>query len=276
MELHELDVGHRHAGTQRHRDAVARGLLGIGGDGEELAGAAGRQERVRGAHLDALTLGCTSGHAAARAVLHDQVDGEPLLHDRRGGGLCGLDQRSLDLHTGGGAASVHDAGDGVATLAGERERAVLFAIEHGAERDQLGDARRPFVDEHADGFDIAETGARGEGVGEVEVGGVLVVAENGGDAALRPAGGGLLEFAFREDTDAQARRRGAHGRGQSGDAGTENEQVEVCHLTKALHSRERASRAYSAAASATSCGTGRFCSSTCTTSGVKLASSSAS
>ena len=43
MDLSErLDVGHGHAGPQGHGDAIAGRLGRVGGDGEELAGAAGR------------------------------------------------------------------------------------------------------------------------------------------------------------------------------------------------------------------------------------------
>ena len=41
VELHELDVGARHTGAQRHGQPVARRLDRIGGGGEQLAGAAG-------------------------------------------------------------------------------------------------------------------------------------------------------------------------------------------------------------------------------------------
>ena len=49
MELHELEVGDARAGAPRHRDAVARGDLGVGRLAVHLPGAAGRQQRRRGA-----------------------------------------------------------------------------------------------------------------------------------------------------------------------------------------------------------------------------------
>jgi hypothetical protein len=51
MELHELDVGDRDTGAHRHRHPVARRLLGIRGDREQLPGSTAREERVRGPHL---------------------------------------------------------------------------------------------------------------------------------------------------------------------------------------------------------------------------------
>ena len=55
VELLELDVGHGHAGPDGHGHAVAGGLGRVGGDGEELAEAAGGQEHVGGPHLAADT-----------------------------------------------------------------------------------------------------------------------------------------------------------------------------------------------------------------------------
>ncbi len=51
VELHELEVGHRHARPQRHGDAVAGRLGRVGGDGEQLAGPARGQQDVAGPHL---------------------------------------------------------------------------------------------------------------------------------------------------------------------------------------------------------------------------------
>ena len=50
VELHELDVGRRHAGPQRHGHAVAGGLGRVGGHREQLAGPAGGQHDVVGPH----------------------------------------------------------------------------------------------------------------------------------------------------------------------------------------------------------------------------------
>ena len=82
-------------------------------------------------------------------------------------------------------------GPGVATLAGSASEPGGLAVEHGAEGDELVDPGRAFVDEDAHGVVVAEAGTGGQGVGQVEVGRVLVAAEHGGDAALGPAGGGL-------------------------------------------------------------------------------------
>ena len=52
VELHELDVGDERPGPQGHGQAVTGGLDGVGGHREQLAGAAGGQNRVGGPHLD--------------------------------------------------------------------------------------------------------------------------------------------------------------------------------------------------------------------------------
>ena len=151
------------------------------------------------------------------------------MHRRRGGSH-GIDERPLDLGAGGRAAGVDDPRQRVAALAGQLERAVGVAVEDGAEGDQLVDAGRALVDEHPHGVDVAEPGAGGQGVGQVEVGGVGVTAEHGGHATLGPARGGLLQLALGEDADPHAVELGGPDGGREpGDAGAEDEQVQVGH-----------------------------------------------
>ena len=52
VELHELDIRRRHAGPQRHRDAVPGRLGRVGGDGKELARSTGSQHDMVGPDLD--------------------------------------------------------------------------------------------------------------------------------------------------------------------------------------------------------------------------------
>ena len=76
--------------------------------------------------------------------------------------------------------------------------------------------------------DVAQAGPGGQGVGQMEIGRVLVTAEDGGHAALGPAGGGLGELRFCQDPHPHARHLGQpdHGR-QAGHARTENKNVEL-------------------------------------------------
>ena len=175
--------------------------------------------------------GVGGDHAAAAAALDDQVEGErALVAPPATVGPHGVDERALDLGAGGRAAGVHDPRQRVAALAGELELALGVAVEGGAERDELVDARRALVDEHAHGVDVAQPGAGGERVGEVEVGRVGVAAEHRGHAALGPARRGLLELALGEHADPHAVDLGGPHRGrQPGHAGAEHEQVEVGH-----------------------------------------------
>ena len=63
VELHELDVGHRHPGPEGHGQAVGGGLGRVGGHREQLAGAAGGQHGVGGPHLDHPAVGAEGAHA---------------------------------------------------------------------------------------------------------------------------------------------------------------------------------------------------------------------
>ena len=164
----------------------------------------------------------------AAAALDEQVEGEGALEQRGRGLAHGGDERPLDLHAGGGAAGVDDAGDGVAALPGPGQLAAgVVDVEDGAEGDQLVDPVGALVDEHPHGVDVAQAVAGGEGVGEVEVGGVGVgAAEHGGHAALGPPGGGHVEGGLGEHADAHAAAGGPHRGRQAGDARAEDEQVE--------------------------------------------------
>ena len=167
--------------------------------------------------------------AAAAAALDDEVEGEPALVDGGGASPHGFDQRrARSRPRSPRPPACTTRGQRVAALAGQLEpRRRTVAVEHGAQRDELVDAAGSLVDEDADGVDVAQPGAGGERVGEVQVGGVRVAGEHRGDAALGPSRGGLIELALGEHADAQAERVGGPHRGrQAGDAAAEDEEVE--------------------------------------------------
>ena len=113
-------------------------------------------------------------HPATAAALHEEVEGERALVDHRHLGPHGVHEGPLDLGAGGRATGVDDARQRVAALAGQLELAGRVAVEGGPERDELVHPRRALVDEHPHRVDVAEPGAGRQGVGEVEVGRVLV------------------------------------------------------------------------------------------------------
>ena len=139
VELHELEIGNRDAGAQRHRDAVAGGQQRVRGDREALAGAAGGDDGVGRAQHPLGPLRVDGNHSRCAAVLDEQVGGEPSLVDFRTRSLDRDGQCSLDLGTRRVAARVDDAGDGVAALSSEREGSV-DAVEVSAQRHELADA----------------------------------------------------------------------------------------------------------------------------------------
>ena len=116
VELHELDVGGRHAGPQRHGHAVAGRLGRVGGDREELAGSTGGQHDVVGPHLDraAGATGRQRQDADAAPTLDEEVEGEPAFEHRAGRTVGGVDERPLHLGPRCRAAGVDDprAGSG--------------------------------------------------------------------------------------------------------------------------------------------------------------------
>ena len=234
MELDELDVGRRHAGPQRHGDAVTGRLGRVGGDREELAGPARGQHDVAGPHLDrAVTApGRQGAHPDAAPALDQEIEGEPPLEHRAGRAERGVDEGPLDLGPGGGAAGVHDPGPGVAALAGQGEQAGGLAVELDAERDQLVHPSGPLVDQDAHRLLVAEARTGRQRVGQVQVGRVLVAAQHRRDPALGPARRRLGQRALGEHTERQGGRGGcarpgqAHRGRQPGDAAAQDQDVE--------------------------------------------------
>ena len=226
VELHEFDISRRDAGAQRHGHAVAGGLRRVGGDGEELAGAAGGQHHVVGPDLDDGTVRRQGHDAPAPSVLDEEIEGEPALEHGPGRLVGGIDQCPLHFGAGRRPSGVHDARVGVPALARQSEEPAGLPIELHPQRDQLVHAARALVDQDPHRFFVAEPGPRRQGVGQVEVGGVLVAAQHGGHAALRPPGGRLREHALGQDAE-RARRAGqANGGGQSGHSTPEHQDVE--------------------------------------------------
>ena len=101
---------------------------------------------------------------------------------------------------------------------------VQCGVEVGAELSELADARRALGDERAHGVHIAETGAGGEGVGQMQVGGIRIL-ECGGDAALRIARRRVRQLTLGEHDDRQAARGSVQGGGEPGNTAAEHEDV---------------------------------------------------
>ncbi len=122
------------------------------------------------------TLGAEGHDAPAPPALHQQVEGEPLLQHGGGRGPGGVDQGPLDLGPGGRTAGVDHPGRRVAALAGQGQGPAGLAVEDRAHGDELVDPGRALVHQHPHRVGVAQTGPGGQGVGQVEVGRVLVPA----------------------------------------------------------------------------------------------------
>ena len=138
-----------------------------------------------------------------RPPVDEQVEREPLFPagDRRRPHL--VDQRAFDLGTRRRASRVDDAGERVPTLAGELQLTLAVPVEHRSHGDELVDAARALVDEHAHGVDVAQPVAGRQGVGQVEVGRVGVAPQHGRHASLRPSRGGLRQVGLGQHPHSQ-------------------------------------------------------------------------
>jgi hypothetical protein len=230
VELDELHIGDDRAGPQCQGHAVAGGDRGIGRRGVHLAHAAGGQHHRAGQDRADAVLGALAenvqGETAratvgrAQQIQHQGVldPADPRVPPDR------LVQCALHLGTGSVAARVHDPVGAVATLAGQHQRAVRVAVEHGAQAHQLPHPGRALLDQHPHGGRIAQADARDLGVEGVRLRSVQRV-EHRGDAALRPPRGPVVDVDLGDHRDVQARLAQMQRRGQPGDAGTDHQDV---------------------------------------------------
>ena len=222
MELHEFQVGHLRARVPRQRHAVAGGDRGVGGVAKHLAGAAGGEQDGRRFDLLGAARTLEAG-AGASAVANDERCGARVALDRHLR-LIGdsLPQAPPDL-TPGRIMGVQHAAYLVRRLFRQRERARPVAIETRAPVDELAHVAHAVVNEHAHrGFE-AQAIARGNGVGGMQIG-MVVVADGGRNAALRVTGIALVGIRLGEDDDVAGGGE-VRGGAQAGDAAADHEEI---------------------------------------------------
>ena len=151
----------------------------------------------------------------------DDLDARVGLH-----AVQRLDQGPADLAAGRVAAGVGDPVTVVAALAGQQDLAGRVAVELRTQGDQLADPLRALGDEGGDRRDVAEPDAGHEGVVQVLLGRVRRV-DRRGDAALRPGGRALVEHRLGDEQDRVDLLAEPQSGGQPGDAGADDDDVDV-------------------------------------------------
>ena len=235
VELHELHVAHAATGTPGGGNAVAGGGVGVGGVEVHLARAARGQDGLRGTEGHHRVAGFVQRVQAQAALARqaqlaggDQVhQGVVLEHGDAGGAAHHVDQRLL--HGGaGGVGGVHDAPRAVAAFAREVQ-VVALQREWHAQAAQPADGLGCVLHHKARGGQVAQARARHQRV--LDVGGkAVVVGQHGGNAALRPAAGAVLQLALGDDRHAVRGRQMQCG-GEARQAAAHNQYVKVvrCH-----------------------------------------------
>ncbi|GAA3298714.1 hypothetical protein GCM10020295_35020 [Streptomyces cinereospinus] len=229
VELDELQVADLRARAQGEGHAVARGDRRVGRRREHLAHAAGREDHrggVHRAHTVVLALAHdVQGDARGAAVgVREQVQDQGVLDRAQATRADGLDQRPGDLGPRRVAAGVGDAAAVVAALAGQRQPALGGLVEVGAGLDQPADGAGTLRDEDPYRFHVAQAGSGDQGVVQVLLGAVAL-AQGRRDAALRPAGGAVVQARLGDDDRAHAGGLAAQRGGETGDAGADDHHV---------------------------------------------------
>lgn len=238
MELDELHVRNRGSGAVGHGHPVARGDVRVGRVEVHLSTTTGGEDdrrcsigfdRLRGPVEDVhphATVGSGNAHLAGGY----EIDREMILEDVDVGfGGDGLEEGPFDLGAGG-VLGVQDAPAGMPAFPREVETPSIgvgrvgILVETGAQFDEFGDPGGAFLKDGADDVLAAEAGAGVEGVPDVEFDGV-VGSPDRSNAALGPVGVGVGAVLLGDDGHG-AVAGGTEGKGQSGDAGAKDEEVE--------------------------------------------------
>lgn len=149
-----------------------------------------------------VTRGIEGDDPRATLVVGHDIEGEPVLEDCRRAVTDGRHESPFNLCSSGSATSVQDAGYRVTALSRPRQPPPRHSVENRTQSDELVNPLGALVNEHPDCSRVAESGPSAKGVGEVEIGRVLVTGENRRDATLGPACGRLVELTLGDDADA--------------------------------------------------------------------------
>jgi hypothetical protein len=225
VELVELHIGDGGSGAVGHGDTVAGGDGRIGGVGVDLTGSSAGEERGAGMNVEDASFAIEKRGSDDVAVEGKEIDACGPFHKADvWEGAYVAKERDGDLAAGGITVGVEDARAGVCALAGEHQFAVL-AIEGGTPGEEFFYAAGALFDENAGGFWVDEAVACGEGVFVVK-GHVFVTSDSDGDSALCVSGVGLGELFLGDDEDGTCPGE-ADGRAESGDSGSDDEEVDV-------------------------------------------------
>ena len=233
VELVKFHVGDVRARPHRHRDAVPGAHARVRGAGEELTGAAGReegatrQERHHGAVAPADNLGADAPPASAVWILlrDEQVARRVVLVKgdvRVSPGA--LEQRALDL-LAGHVRRVHDAVLGVPALPRQVQRTARPPRKLASKRDELVNRVFPLGAHHVHRRLVAEEIARDLRVPRVLLRGVVRI-DHRRDAALGVVCAPLVRHILGHHRDF-AVLRSLQRVGEAGDAAADDEEVDA-------------------------------------------------
>ena len=213
VELHELHVGQARTRAVRHRHAVTRGDVGVGGVEVDLARTTSREQHdARLEELDLLRrdiehVGSEDAVVAgqARLACGQQVDRAMVLEQAHVGMRAGTFEQSAFDFAAGRVAVMQDPALRVAALAAEVERGARFAgaveVELGAEFAQRVDHGGAALDHMPDHGFVAQAVAGHERVVDVAIERVIT-RQHRGDAALGAIRCGIRCLLLGHDCDA--------------------------------------------------------------------------
>ncbi len=230
MKLDELRIDDaRSDGGGQGQTLAAHGGR-IGGDRIETAETAGRQDCGWSDDFQAAPVMVGQNAACAAPRVDKQRADAPAFEDfDMVGGAHGGDHRPHDRGASPVAADTCDAGARMRRLQALDEATIGSAIERGAQRGQGADGSRTLAREDIDGRRIAKAGPGRQGVGGMQ-GGIVVVTQRHGHAALRP-GRRTSRAQRRGGEDEHRPWSGGQGGGKARKAGADDHDAVECHAS---------------------------------------------
>src|SRR6185312_12822257 len=223
MKLEKFHVTYDRACAVGHCDSISSCNWRIGGIGINLSGASRSQQNGSRLHGSGRAIRRKQDHSRNFTVGIAKIGCEfELCELDLGNAFSTRNQCTADLASSGIAVRVENARPAVRAFAGKTETATA-AIELRAPIDQLLNAPRTFLHEHACSFDVHQPIASINGVLQMKLDFVIITQGNS-DSALRILCVAFGDFLFGDHQNAAGVGK-SNGGSQTGDAASDHDEI---------------------------------------------------
>jgi len=227
MELHEFDIGNCCTGAQCHGNSVTGGFKGIRGDGKDLTRSARSKQHISSPNNFNRSVGKRSSHSNASTIFNHKVECESVFVNFRCFAPHCSNECTLDFSASCNSTGMHDSRKRMSAFTGKLKLPVGIAIETRAKGNKITNPDRAFFDQHAHSVYVTKACARGQCVGEMQIGGIGIATEDRGHTTLGPTGRGLFKRPLGQHSNTNSGLSGCPHRGREpGHARTHYKKIE--------------------------------------------------